>query len=276
MILILNKNVIILCAGKGTRFGETTKKIPKPLIKVKKLGNKPILYSILSALSESEYKNIWVVKGYLSGKIESYISSLQSKKTFPDLTIETIDSKQDYTLGPLHSFLSIRRKPEVFKENSIYLVIPGDTILQTSFLRKVSRFIDSQSDLLAKYPVLFYQTINGKEFLPKLKDSERNSEKSISILHSKPSKPHLLEAISTISISQLNAETQLKQLYPCFLLTYSSLQKLLTIPNLQDISSITQLINGYSEGGKKVYIKSFKQDFDFYDIDFKSDLHRIK
>lgn len=276
MTRILNKKVIILCAGKGTRFGEETGTTPKPLIEAENLNNRPILFSILSSLAESGYKNIWVVKGYLSNKIESYITSLESKNVFPELTIKTIDSKQDYTLGPLHSFLSIRRFPDVFNENSIYLVIPGDTIHQSSFLKQVSDFINSQSDLLAKYPVLFYRVVKGEEVLTKLADINIRSDKSVSTIHSSSSNPQLLKEISIISISRLGAETQLKQLYPCFLLTYSTLQKLLTVPNLKDIASITQVLNQYTESGKKVYIKSFEQNFDFYDIDYKSDLQQIQ
>ena len=44
----LNIPVVILCGGKGTRAGQITAKIPKPLIKI---GNRPILWHVMKIYS---------------------------------------------------------------------------------------------------------------------------------------------------------------------------------------------------------------------------------
>lgn len=276
MTLLVNKKVIILCAGKGTRFGEETQTVPKPLIEVKELNNKPILFSILSSLTNSDYRQIWIVKGYLAPKIEEFISTMQSETVFPQLQLHSIDSKQDYKLGPLHSLLSIRRDPDLFEKGSIYLVLPGDTIFESPFFQQISTFIDSHQNLLKQYPILFYRKVRGTKFKSNSFEKETHVDKRVSILHAKSSQPQFLKSIDQVYISQINEEIELKQLYPCFLLSYSILQRLLNVPELEKIPSIVELLNLYSELGKEIYITSFENPYNFYDIDYKSDFERLR
>jgi hypothetical protein len=155
------------------------------------------------------------------------------------------------------------------------LVIPGDTIFQSSFLQQVSNFINSQSALLKNYPVLFYRAVKGSRLLKNLYGGKPQRQRSISIVHSKHSQPPLLEKIDKMSAAQLDPEIHLKQLYPCFLLTYSTLLPLLDVPDLKNITSITRLLNRYSESGNKVYLKSLKKSYNFYDLDYNSDLQNL-
>lgn len=57
---------VIFAAGKGTRLGDLTKKIPKPLLKI---NRRPILEHTFSSLP-SEITEIIVVIGYLGDKIK--------------------------------------------------------------------------------------------------------------------------------------------------------------------------------------------------------------
>src|SRR3989338_1354344 len=57
--------VIILAAGRGTRFGKLTEKTPKSLLKV---NGKPILEYTLSSLP-SQIKEIHIVIGHLGNQI---------------------------------------------------------------------------------------------------------------------------------------------------------------------------------------------------------------
>ncbi len=272
-----NLHVIILCAGKGTRLGDITNKIPKPLVKIKELDNRPIIYSVLSSLANSSFQHLWIVKGYIAHKIQAYISSLKEHHHFPNLTINTIDSKNDFKLGPLHSFLSIRKNKQLYKENHIYLVIPGDTIFPSSFLEQISLFINIYVEIVMKYPVIFYRKIKIRELTQMYQESQENPLKALSTLRSIPSQPHFLEKIHTISPSQLDPDEVIKQLYPCFLLTYSTLQRMLNPQmELKNVASIAQLINIYSSEGGKVYIRPFEESYNFYDLDYKTDLNRIK
>ena len=65
---------VILAGGKGTRFGEATKKIPKPMIKI---GNKPIIWHIIKYLSSQGIKQFIICTGYKEKIIRNYFSSLK-------------------------------------------------------------------------------------------------------------------------------------------------------------------------------------------------------
>ena len=65
---------VILAGGKGTRFGEATKKIPKPMIKI---GNKPIIWHIIKYLSSQGIKQFIICTGYKEKIIRKYFSSIK-------------------------------------------------------------------------------------------------------------------------------------------------------------------------------------------------------
>ena len=65
---------VILAGGKGTRFGDITRKIPKPMIKI---GNKPIIWHIIKHLSSKGIKQFIVCTGYKESVIRKYLSTLK-------------------------------------------------------------------------------------------------------------------------------------------------------------------------------------------------------
>ena len=67
---------IILCAGKGTRYGKFTRKFPKPLIKINTLNNITILHHLIRDLTILKASKIAVVTGYLSEKIDAFLDKL--------------------------------------------------------------------------------------------------------------------------------------------------------------------------------------------------------
>ena len=64
--------VVIMAGGKGTRLKTLTKSIPKPMLKV---GDKPILETIIERFRDCGYKNIILCVNYKSNKIENYFKN---------------------------------------------------------------------------------------------------------------------------------------------------------------------------------------------------------
>lgn len=62
---------VILAAGKGTRMGELTNELPKPMLKVQ---GKPILLHILEGLIAAGIRDFFIVTGYRAEVIESYFA----------------------------------------------------------------------------------------------------------------------------------------------------------------------------------------------------------
>jgi NDP-sugar pyrophosphorylase family protein len=60
---------VILAAGKGTRMGELTHEVPKPMLKA---HGKPILEHIILGLAGAGIREVFIVTGYRAETIESY------------------------------------------------------------------------------------------------------------------------------------------------------------------------------------------------------------
>ncbi len=69
--------VVILAGGKGTRLGDTTKKIPKPMVK---LFSVPILIHIINIYKKQGFKDFIILTGYKAKYISQYFSNRYSDK----------------------------------------------------------------------------------------------------------------------------------------------------------------------------------------------------
>ena len=77
--------VAILAGGKGTRLGDTTKKIPKPMVKLLKL---PLLVHIILSYQKQGFSNFIILTGYKSTIISNYFS--KKNKLLKNLSIKCI------------------------------------------------------------------------------------------------------------------------------------------------------------------------------------------
>ncbi|WP_296705873.1 nucleotidyltransferase family protein [Algoriphagus sp.] len=66
---IIENPVVLMVGGRGIRLEPLTQNIPKPLLKV---GNKPILQTILERLHLFGFRNIYLCTNYLSESIEEF------------------------------------------------------------------------------------------------------------------------------------------------------------------------------------------------------------
>ena len=64
--------VIILAGGFGTRLGEVTEKIPKPMVPI---GDKPILMHIMELFASYGHDEFYIATGYKEKIIRDYFSS---------------------------------------------------------------------------------------------------------------------------------------------------------------------------------------------------------
>ena len=65
----------IFAGGIGSRMGDLTKEIPKPLLTI---NNKPLIEHVIEEFTRYEIREIYVSTGYLSDKIENYLIFTQN------------------------------------------------------------------------------------------------------------------------------------------------------------------------------------------------------
>ena len=72
----INFKVIILSGGKGSRLGEITKKIPKPLIRINK---KEFIYYVINYFEKIGIKDFIITTSYKSNLFRKYIKNYKNK-----------------------------------------------------------------------------------------------------------------------------------------------------------------------------------------------------
>ena len=75
--------VVILAGGLGTRLGEETQVIPKPMVQI---GGHPILWHIMKIYSHYGFHEFVILTGYLSHVIKSYFVNYYER--YSDLTVD--------------------------------------------------------------------------------------------------------------------------------------------------------------------------------------------
>jgi glucose-1-phosphate cytidylyltransferase len=75
---------IILAGGEGTRLGDVSKSIPKPLIPI---GDMPIIQHIINHYVTFQHKEFYICVGYLSSMFHDYFHSISAKEETVSKTI---------------------------------------------------------------------------------------------------------------------------------------------------------------------------------------------
>ncbi|WP_342473021.1 nucleotidyltransferase family protein [Metasolibacillus sp. FSL H7-0170] len=127
-----NKNMVILMlGGLGTRLRPLTNDIPKPMLKV---GNKPILETIVEGFKKYGYTNFIFSVNYKKEIIQDYF---QNGEAF-DVTIDYIEEEK--RMGTAGALSLLKKRPK-----DPFFVMNGDLLTQVNFDQLMKFHIEHQS-----------------------------------------------------------------------------------------------------------------------------------
>ncbi len=127
-----NKNMVILMlGGLGTRLRPLTNDIPKPMLKV---GNKPILETILEGFKQYGYANFIFSVNYKKEIIQDYF---QNGQAF-GVVIDYIEEEK--RMGTAGALSLLKERPE-----EPFFVMNGDLLTQVNFEQLMEFHIEHQS-----------------------------------------------------------------------------------------------------------------------------------
>lgn len=122
---------IIFAGGYGTRFGDLTANIPKPMIPI---GDKPVIWHIMKIYSYYGINEFIICLGYKGEVIKDYFCNYQAKNL--DFTINLSDNSVKY------------HQTHDEKKWKITLVETGIRSEKGSRLKKVERYLDQDTNFL--------------------------------------------------------------------------------------------------------------------------------
>ncbi|MBI3632266.1 MAG: NTP transferase domain-containing protein, partial [Candidatus Vogelbacteria bacterium] len=122
--------VIILAGGYGTRLGNLTEDIPKPMLKI---GDKPILWHIMKIYSSYGYKDFIISLGYKQEVIKHYFNNFDIHSN--DFTID-LASKKKKILKPNN------------EDWKVSLIDTGLNTLKGARLKKIEKHLDADINML--------------------------------------------------------------------------------------------------------------------------------
>ena len=115
--IVKDKFVLLLCGGRGSRMGDYTTSIPKPLLNV---HGKPILWYTFWTLYNQGFRNYILPLGYQGGKIKKYVSKisegLDCKILFKNTGVDTSIAER------------INLVKDMIPENSDFFMLNSDTL----------------------------------------------------------------------------------------------------------------------------------------------------
>ncbi|MEP1033774.1 HAD-IIIA family hydrolase [Ekhidna sp.] len=124
---------IILAGGKGTRLGELTREIPKPMIPV---GGKPLIEHQITLLKKNNITNIIVTVGHLDEKIIEFV---ESKNNF-DVSISFY--REIEPLGTAGAIPLLHNQLE-----SQFLVLYGDVMMDVDLNKLINFHKEKKADI---------------------------------------------------------------------------------------------------------------------------------
>ena len=123
--------VIILAGGWGTRLGQMSELIPKPMVPI---GGKPILWHIMKIYASYGYKDFVLPLGYKAENIKEYFYNYNAYSN-------------DYTIN-----LGTKKIRKIYNHNetdwNVTLVDTGLNTLKGGRIKRVEKYLDDEINML--------------------------------------------------------------------------------------------------------------------------------
>ena len=184
--------VIILAGGLGTRLGNITEEIPKPMVKI---GDKPIIWHIMKIYSHYGYKDFIISLGYKQEVIKEFFHNynvhandytihLGTKKLDILNTHDEMDWKVSLVDTGLNALKGARlKKLEKYLDDDINMMTYGDGVADID-INKLIKFHKSHGKMLTitgvRPPSRFGEIIEKKSKLTMFKEKPQSSTGLIS------------------------------------------------------------------------------------------------
>ena len=129
--------VVILAGGKGSRISELTRKIPKPMIKIKGI---PMLLHIINIYLSQGFNQFYIATGYKSSVIKNYFKKFKIKKNYYN-----IFDKKKVGIIFINTGLStmtggrLNRLKKYFKKDESFMLTYGDGMANVN-LKRLQKF----------------------------------------------------------------------------------------------------------------------------------------
>ena len=261
--------VVILCAGEGTRFREINSKIPKSLIQIQSMDNKPLLGIIIENLLSQGLNSIVIILGSMGKAIESYISNLKSQNPILNNRIIILNAHPDYKKGPLFTFLTILDYPEISKKENNFLIFPGDTVFDQILLNDVIMVLMKEIEKFQGNPIIFYKRVKASDINKKTH--------LISIIKTIKNRDiEILVRIEEIEVSNISEKTYIDHIIPIFFLNYEFLLLISQTLKSSHSNKISDILNEVcNKNLQEVIACEITSKGSFYDIDTVFDLDHL-
>jgi len=264
---------VVLCAGEGTRVKNITRNLPKSLLKVNSLNNQTILSLVFSNLKKLNLDPIIVVTGHLGECIEDFVHSFKAENQYGEDSIILHSSGDDYKLGPLFSFLSITKNNQIFKEDKLFMVFPGDTVFDFNLIQEILNLLLENYSQVINRSIIFYRQIRTDVLKKKFEKYFPKYEKSISYLRiEEKDSIAIVKEISQEKLSSFSNQEVIQQVIPIFIFSNAYIKAIKDISSSANIRTIREVVNIMLERERLFFAVSVSPENNFYDIDIPLDL----
>ncbi len=264
---------VVLCAGEGTRVKNITRNLPKSLLKVNSLNNQTILSLVFSNLKKLNLDPIIVVTGHLGECIEDFVYSFKAENQYGEDSIILHSSGDDYKLGPLFSFLSITKNNQIFKEDKLFMVFPGDTVFDFNLIQEILNLLLENYSQVINRSIIFYRQIRTDVLKKKFEKYFPKYEKSISYLRiEEKDSIAIVKEISQEKLSSFSNQEVIQQVIPIFIFSNAYIKAIKDISSSANIRTIREVVNIMLERERLFFAVSVSPENNFYDIDIPLDL----